>query len=60
MIAFIDAHRARFGVEPICRVLQVAPSTYYAAQTRPPSPRAVRDGQLKAEVVRVFDANYRC
>ncbi|GAA1264204.1 hypothetical protein Psi02_76230 [Planotetraspora silvatica] len=34
------AHRSRFGVEPICRVLQAAPSTYYAARTRPPSPRA--------------------
>ena len=34
MIAFIDEHRAVFGVEPICRVLQVAPSTYYAARDR--------------------------
>ncbi len=31
MIAYIDANRDRFGVEPICRVLPIAPSTYYAA-----------------------------
>jgi putative transposase len=48
VIAFIDDHRARFGVEPICRVLtqhdvKIAPSTYYAAKSRPPSARAVRD-----------------
>ena len=51
MIAFIEAHRARFGVEPICRVLsghgvQIAPSTYYAARSRPASARSVRDAQL--------------
>ena len=33
MIAYIDANRDRFGVEPICRVLPIAPSTYYARQT---------------------------
>jgi putative transposase len=60
VIAYIDAHRDEFGVEPICRVLQVAPSTYYAAKTRPPSIRAIRDEQLKEQVVRVFKANYRC
>ena len=31
MIAYIDRHKDRFGVEPICRVLQIAPSTYYHA-----------------------------
>jgi len=40
---FIDAHRERFGVEPICQALAVVPSTYYAARTRPPSARACRD-----------------
>jgi hypothetical protein len=50
MNAFIDAHRDRFGVEPICRVLQHAPSTYYAARSRPPSARAIRDEQLKADI----------
>jgi HTH-like domain/Helix-turn-helix domain/Integrase core domain len=59
MTRYIDAHRDRFGVEPICRVLQVAPSTYYAAKTRPPSARAVRDAQLKVEIRRVWAANYR-
>ena len=58
MSAFIDAHRGRFGVEPICRVLQVAPSTYYAARSRPPSRRALRDEDLKAQIRRVYEANY--
>lgn len=60
MNAFIDAHREKFGVEPICRVLQHPPSTYYAARSRPPSARAVRDQQLKAEITRLFQDNYRC
>jgi|SRR5829696_8433592 putative transposase len=52
MIAYIDANRDRFGVEPICRVLPIAPSTY-AASCRPASARAVRDAKLKAEIARV-------
>ncbi len=36
MIRYIDAHREGFGVEPICSALEVAPSTYYAAKSRPP------------------------
>jgi len=48
--AFIDAHRERFGVEPICRVLQVAPSSYYARRARPPSARARRDQELLHEI----------
>jgi len=36
VIAYIDKHRDRFGVEPICSVLQFAPRTYYAAKSRPP------------------------
>jgi len=43
----------------ICRVLQVAPSTYYAARRRPPSARARRDQQLKVEIMRVWDDNYQ-
>jgi putative transposase len=58
MTRFIDQHRDRFGVEPICTVLQIAPSTYYAHKSRPPSRRAVRDGELKLELQRVFDQNY--
>ena len=57
-MAFIEAHRARFGVEPICRVLsehgvKIAPSTYYAHRGRPASARAVRDAELLPEIVRV-------
>ena len=58
IVEFIDAHRDDFGVEPICRALQVAPSTYYAAKTRPPSRRAVEDERLVGEVQRVFTENY--
>ena len=48
MVDYIDAHRDKFGVEPICRVLQVAPSTYYAARQRRvnPSARARRDAVM--------------
>jgi transposase InsO family protein len=53
MIAYIDRNRHRYGVEPICRVLPIAPSTYHAAQRRSTSARAVRDRQLKAEISRV-------
>jgi putative transposase len=58
MIAYIHANRDRFGVEPICRALQVAPSTYYARKQRPPSARAVRDARLKVEIRRVYDDNF--
>ena len=62
MIAFIDAHRDRFGVEPICRVLRehgcgIAPNTYWVAKKRPPSARSVRDVELAVEVRRVFAEN---
>jgi putative transposase len=53
MIAYIDRHRDRFGVEPICRVLPIAPSTYYQHTKGPRSARAVRDAQLKVEIRRV-------
>ena len=64
-MAFIDAHRddvvegKPLGVEPICRVLQVAPSTYYAAKTRPPSARACRDADLIPQLVALWENNYR-
>ncbi len=57
-MSFIDTHRDRFGVEPICTVLQVAPSTYYAHKARPPSARAVADERLKVEITRVYKANF--
>ena len=58
MIRYIDAHRERFGVEPICEVLQVAPSTYYASKSRPPCRRRIRDAELRGEIRRVFEGNY--
>ncbi len=57
-MAFIDAHRERFGVEPICRVLQFAASTYWSAKRRGPSARALRDEALKARIARVHADNY--
>ena len=59
MTTFIEDHRKEFGVEPICTVLPIAPSTYYAARSRPPSARASRDAELRREIQRVYDANYR-
>jgi putative transposase len=64
MIAFIDEHRARHGVEPICRVLPIAPSTYHAHAARRADPgklpaRAQRDITLTAEIRRVYEENFR-
>ena len=58
MTAFIDEHRVTHGVEPICQVLEIAPSSYYAARVRPPSARAVRDAELRADIGRIHLANY--
>lgn len=58
MIRYIDAHRAAYGVEPICRTLQVAPSSYYAARSRGPSARAVNDATLADVIARVHRANF--
>jgi putative transposase len=58
MTAFIDVQRTAFGVEPICRVLPIAPSTYYAALSRPPSARALRDQALMPEITRIYRANH--
>jgi len=58
MISFIDDYKASHGVEPICRTLAIAPSTYYAAKTRPPSARAVRDAALSADIGRIHGRNY--
>ncbi len=57
-MALIDAHRDRWGVEPICQVLEVAPSTYYAATSRPTSSRRLRDEELKVEIERVHKENF--
>ncbi len=63
MINFIDDHRALYGVEPICRVLPIAPSTYYEhqARLREPDrapPRHQRERWLRAEIQRVWDENF--
>jgi transposase InsO family protein len=63
MIAFIDDHRGAYGVEPICKVLPIAPSTYHAAAARRAdpaklAPRARRDLALTADIQRVFDVNF--
>jgi putative transposase len=58
MIAYINANRDRFGVEPICKVLPIAPSTYYQHRQRRPAARAVRDVALKAEIRRVHEDNF--
>ena len=63
-MAFIDANKddvvegRRLGVEPICAVLQVASSTYYAARDRAPSARAQRDAELTPRLVELWKANY--
>lgn len=58
MITYIDEHRSSFGVEPICWTLAIAPSTYYAARSRPPSARAIRDAKLSAEITRVHREHF--
>jgi len=57
-VRYIDAHRGEHGVEPICAVLQVAPSTYYSAKSRSPSARAIRDAALKVTLLALWVANY--
>jgi putative transposase len=58
MTAFIDEHKHKWGVEPICRVLPIAPSTYYTAKKRPPAQRTLRDDDLKVEIERVHHDNF--
>ncbi|MCK0096221.1 IS3 family transposase [Yoonia sp. F2084L] len=62
MIQFIEDHRAVYGVEPICRVLPIAPATFYDHLAKRADPsrcsdRAKRDGDLKPEIARVFQEN---
>ncbi len=64
MIVFIDEHRDVYGVEPICRVLPIAPSTYRVRATRRADPgkwpaRARRDAALRPEIRRVWEENFR-
>ncbi len=57
IVDYIDAHRDEFGVEPICRVLRVAPSTYYAAKRRALSARALRDVVMMQVLMVLWVAN---
>ncbi len=62
MVAYIDGHRGEFGVEPICRELtaagaKIAPSTYYAAKTRPSSARAIRDQAMMTITMALWVSN---
>lgn len=63
MVAFIDANRAEYGVEPICAELPIAPSTYYEAKVRERDParlpaRVRRDRELEPEIERVWHENF--
>jgi putative transposase len=58
MTRFIDDHKQEFGVEPMCKMLPIAPATYYAARVRPPSARALADARLETEITRVYRTNY--
>lgn len=63
-MSFIDAHRSRdsgglrWGVEPICQVLEIAPTTYWSAKTRPPCARALRDAELGPKIEALWERNY--
>ena len=63
MVSFIDAHREAYGVEPICKELPIAPSTYYESKAReagraPVATRTRRDAVLRAEIRRVWEENF--
>lgn len=60
MSAFIDEHRERFGVEPICRTLDVSASAYYQRATGERSARSLEDERLVVEIRRVHRENYEC
>jgi putative transposase len=64
MISFIEENRGAYGVEPICAVIPIAPSTYYEQKSRQVDPgrlplRTKRDGILRDEIRRVWEANFR-
>ena len=64
MVAYIDAHQDRYGVEPICKMLQVAPSWYYEQKARQTDParlpnRVRRDAELSTSIRRVWEENFR-
>jgi transposase InsO family protein len=63
-VSFIDAHRTdvsgglRWGVEPICQVLEIAPTTYWSAKHRPPCARKVRDAEMGPAIEAIWVKNY--
>jgi transposase InsO family protein len=64
MVRFIDDHRASYGVESICDVLPIAPSTYFRCRAHAVDPttrsaRAQRDADLRVEIQRVYDSHFR-
>ena len=64
MVSFIDEHRGVYGVEPICAVVPIAPSTYYEHQARQADPTRVpartrRDAVLTPEIQRIWDENFQ-
>ena len=64
MGTFIDAHRSAYGVEPICRVLPIAPSTYFRNKARQRDPsqrsaRAQRDDELRAIIRRIWTEHHQ-
>ncbi len=63
MVGFIEDHHGEHGVEPICEVLPIAPSTYYAQKAQEVdaakrSTRALRDAELRVEIERVWKENF--
>jgi transposase InsO family protein len=63
MVRYIDEHKDRFGVEPICKMLPIAPSTYYEMKAREVDPqrlpaRVQRDAELKPQIQRVWQENF--
>ncbi len=58
MTRYVDEHARSFGVEPICRTLEIAPSSYYAARSRPPSARDIADEDLKAKIAAAHESNF--
>ena len=59
MVSYIDEHRGEFGIEPICKELPIAPSTYYTAKSRPLSARAIRDAVMGPILLAIWAANYK-
>jgi putative transposase len=64
VVGFIDAHRnnrsggLRWGIEPICEVLEIAPTTYWSAKTRRPCARKIRDAELGPRIEAIWAKNY--